>query len=591
MKSSILIPFSEAGRQLADRLVALGFDADRLAGGDAIDTALLFERYRALVYIGALGICVRHIAPHLQNKKHDPAVINIDVNGRFVQPVAGGHVGGANELAQQLAHLLGATPVITTVSDTTQLWPLDLLPARYGWTMECSGRLTELMARFVNGEPTALLLEARDAGTLFLESDCPPHVTIYHDASRIPVDEVAVVLAVTPRVYDFGRKAVYYRPRMVHLGVGCQRDTPEGELIQVVTDALVAQGFSPLSVASAGTAMLKHDEPALHALAQQLGVPLVPIDETILAGYDTPSPSDRVQQVTGSPSVAEAAAMHLSGNVPAVTKQKLRAGEKHATLALAIDRDRERRGFVEIVGAGPGDPLLVTVRGKMLLQSADLILYAGSLVPVELTRYGKAGCTVRNSAAMDLHEQIATMKAFTDRGLLVVRLHTGDPCIYGAIQEQMAEMDRLGIPYRITPGVSSFQAAAAALQSQFTIPEEVQTIILTRGEGRTPVPEREQLRHLARSQSTMCIFLSATLAGEVQAQLLEHYPAHTPVAICHKLTWKEQQIWRCTLDALAHTIARHQLTATTLIVVGKAIDNRSGLSKLYDANFKHLFRP
>lgn len=169
-------------------------------------------------------------------------------------------------------------------------------------------------------------------------------------------------------------------------------------------------------------------------------------------------------------------------------------------------------------------------------------------------------------------------------------MHTGDPCIYGAIQEQMALFDAHGMSYHITPGISSFQAAAAALQSQFTIPEKVQTIILTRGEGRTPMPEKEKLHLLARSQSTMCIFLSAAIAKDVQRELLEHYPPTTPVAACYKLTWKDERIYRGELKDLAKIIRDNDLTLTTMIVVGEAIDNRHGLSRLYADEFKHLFR-
>jgi len=245
---------------------------------------------------------------------------------------------------------------------------------------------------------------------------------------------------------------------------------------------------------------------------------------------------------------------------------------------------------VEIVGAGPGDPELVSVKGKRMLQAADYILYAGSLVPRELTQYAKPGCVVESSAGMDLMTQMEHMKPFYDRGLFVVRLHTGDPCIYGAIQEQMNIMDQWEWRYHITPGISSFQAAAAALKSQFTIPEEVQSIVLTRGEGRTPMPEREQLHNLAASQSTMCIYLSAAIAIKVQKELLTHYPPETPVAVCYKLTWKDEKIYRCTLETLAKTVEDNNLKMTTLIVVGKAIDNRSGFSKLYDRSFTHEFR-
>lgn len=192
---------------------------------------------------------------------------------------------------------------------------------------------------------------------------------------------------------------------------------------------------------------------------------------------------------------------------------------------------------------------------------------------------------------MNLEEQFALMHEFYQRGLLVVRLHTGDPCIYGAIQEQMAYFDQYGMSYHITPGISSFQAAAAALRSQFTIPEKTQTIILTRGEGRTPMPEKEQLRLLARSRSTMCIFLSASIIDDVQRQLLEEYPADTPVAACYHLTWPDERIYRGKLENLAELVKSNGLTLTTMIVVGDAIDNREGLSRLYADNFKHLFRP
>lgn len=154
----------------------------------------------------------------------------------------------------------------------------------------------------------------------------------------------------------------------------------------------------------------------------------------------------------------------------------------------------------------------------------------------------------------------------------------------------MAFFDEYNMSYHITPGISSFQAAAAELRSQFTIPEKVQTIILTRGEGRTPMPEKEQLHMLAKSQSTMCIFLSASIAQKVQDELLEHYPETTPVAACYKLTWKDQRIFRGELKDLAKIIKDNNLTLTTMIVVGEAIDNRKGLSKLYAHQFKHLFR-
>ena len=191
---------------------------------------------------------------------------------------------------------------------------------------------------------------------------------------------------------------------------------------------------------------------------------------------------------------------------------------------------------------------------------------------------------------MNLDEQCALMKEYYDRGCFIVRLHTGDPCIFGAIQEQMAFFDKHNMSYHITPGISSFLAAAAELRSQFTIPERCQTIILTRGEGRTPMPEREKLHLLARSQSTMCIFLSAAIVDDVQRELLQEYAPTTPVAACYHLTWPDQRIYRGQLKDLAQLVHDNHLTLTTMLVVGDAIDNREHLSKLYDKHFTHLFR-
>ena len=585
---SIIITHSDKGQALAEKLLKSGFGA-KIARSPK-NYEVIWSENEALVFIGALGICVREIAPFLKDKKTDPAVINIDANGQFVQPVVSGHIGGANQLATDIANLLGATPVVTTVSDTMGFWALDVLPRKYNWELECGDKLTHLMAMFINGKKTAILLEVRDKGTLALETEAPSHVDVYFKAEDIKVEDYSVVLAVTPFIYDFGNKAIFYRPKVLQLGLGCQRDLSFAEFEKELITELQEKGISTASIKSLGTVALKANEKAFLELAKKWDVELHTFDGETLSKQNIPNPSEKVSAITGSFGVAEAAAMQLSANNLLIEKTKAKAGDKHFTYAVAINRENERKGFVEFVGAGPGDPELVSVKGKRFLQIADMILYAGSLVPKELTHYAKPGCVVKSSAGMDLSTQIESMQPFYERGLFVVRLHTGDPCIYGAIQEQMAVMDELGWSYHITPGISSFQAAAAALKSQFTIPEEVQTIILSRSEGRTPMPEREQLHKLAKSQSTMCLFLSASLAEKVQEDLLVHYPPETPVAACYKLTWKDEKIYRCQLADLAKTVSENKLKMTTMIVVGKAIDNRSGVSKLYDKNFTHAFR-
>ncbi|MBQ9397059.1 MAG: precorrin-4 C(11)-methyltransferase [Bacteroidales bacterium] len=556
-----------------------------------------WQDFDAVVFIGALGICVRSIAPALKNKYRDPAVVCIDSTGKFVIPVVSGHVGGANDLARRLAALLGAEAVVTTQSDNEGLWALDTLDRTYGWQVEATpAQMNRAIFAFVQKQPTALLLEIRDKGTVALEQTQPEHVQVFYRREDLDLTRFGLLIAVTPRLLPEvpdGVPVLAFRPPVLHLGFGCRKECDPAGIPAFIEARLYDSGFSPRAVATVGTIELKKDEPLLQELLARWpwARPVIYLAET-LAAIDVPNPSEKALAATGSAGVAEAAALASAHGGPLwIEKQKGRLTEgSDFTFALAQDVSTLRRGHIEIVGAGPGDPELVSVRGKRFLQQADLILYAGSLVPVELTHYAKPGCTVRSSASMDLEEQFALMKEFYDRGLLVVRLHTGDPCIYGAIQEQMAFFDRYGMCYHITPGISAFQAAAAALRSQFTIPEKVQTIILTRGEGRTPMPEREQLHKLAQSQSTMCIYLSAAIVEEVQAELLQAYPPETPVAACYKLTWKEERIYRGQLKDLAKIVRENNLTLTTLLVVGDAIGNREGLSRLYAHEFKHLFR-
>lgn len=603
-----IIPISEAGmesarllrKEIADSSL---FTTREEADGTHIDSigAFMkdaFHQWDAFIFIGAMGVCVRSIAPVLHDKYTDPAVVCVDVQSQHAISVLSGHIGGANELTRMVANILGATPVITTQSDCYGWWPLDVLGRRFGWHSFVRHResghpvaspdMYEAIRLFVAGEPTALLLEIRDKGTGWLESHLPPHVKVFYRQEEIDYSRFRLLLSVSYRLpAETPLPYVCYVAPAVHVGMGLARQaSPAAGIWQAICDRLQACRIPPQAIASVATIDIKQEEPVVQMLQSQYPVRFYKAED--LEQVQVPHPSETVKKHTGTSSVCEAAAMLSSGSYSLLMEKEKGADY---TVAAALEVGKKREGHIEIVGAGPGDPELISVRGKQLLEQADLILYAGSLVPRELTLYAKEGATVCSSASMDLEEQFELMKRFYDRGLLVVRLHTGDPCIYGAIQEQMNYFDRYGIDYHITPGISSFQAAAAALKSQFTIPEKVQSIILTRGEGRTPMPEREKLHLMARSQSTMCIFLSAAIADEVQKELLTEYPPTTPVAVCYHLTWPDEQIFRGELKNLAEIIHTHHLTLTTMIVVGEAIGNREGLSRLYAHEFKHLFRP
>ena len=247
--------------------------------------------------------------------------------------------------------------------------------------------------------------------------------------------------------------------------------------------------------------------------------------------------------------------------------------------------------MVHFIGAGPGAADLITVRGARLLGEADVIIYAGSLVNPALLDYKKEGCTVYDSASMTLEEAIAVMRETQARGGDTVRLHTGDPSLYGAIREQMDQLDELGIPYDVTPGVSSFSGAAAALEAEYTLPDVSQSVIITRMAGRTPVPEGEKLSKMASHGCTMVLFLSTGLLEEVERELMEGgYAPDTPAAIVYKATWPEEKVCRCTVSTLAQTARENHITKTALITVGGFLGDRYDRSKLYDPAFTHGYR-
>ena len=550
-----------------------------------------WQQFDAFIFIGAMGICVRTIAPYIKDKHEDPAVLCVDSLGVNVISVLSGHVGGANELTRQVAAILGADPVITTLSDNAGLWALDTFEERFDWAIASEDSMNACIFAFVNRKPTALLMDIRDAGTEYLEKTLPEHVTLIHDISQADPEKYRLLIMVTPfaREAPFGMLNLHFVPMVGTIGFGLAHHPDDYKFIKSQMDSLLSQqGILPCACRYC-TIDVKADEPFVRLLRERDNEQVDFFTAEQLAAVEVPNPSDTVKKHVGTPSVCEAAAI-LGSNHGKLIVPKIKG--KNFTIALAIDHQhlREQEGFIEIVGAGPGDPDLVSVRGRKMLERADLILYAGSLVPRELTLCAKAGAVVRSSAGMNLEEQCALMKEFYDQGKFVVRLHTGDPCIFGAIQEQMAFFDQHKMHYHITPGISSFLAAAAELRSQFTIPERTQTIILTRGEGRTPMPEKEQLHLLARSQSTMCIFLSAAIVDDVQRELLQEYPEDTPVAACYHLTWPDQRIYRGVLKDLAKIVHDNHLTLTTMLVVGEAIDNRKGLSELYNKHFTHLFR-
>ncbi len=248
--------------------------------------------------------------------------------------------------------------------------------------------------------------------------------------------------------------------------------------------------------------------------------------------------------------------------------------------------------MIHFVGAGSGAPDLITIRGKKFLEEADVIIYAGSLVNPQLLDYAKEGCQIYNSALMTLEEVLEVMFKAEEEGLMTVRLHTGDPCLYGAIREQMDVLDEKKISYDSTPGVSSFCGAASALDLEYTLPDVSQSVIITRMAGRTPVPEKESIESFAAHQATMVVFLSTTMLEELSKRLIAGgYTADTPAAIVYKATWEDEKKFICTVGTLAETAKKNDIKKTALMIIGDVVTHSDyNRSELYNPAFTTEFR-
>jgi len=245
---------------------------------------------------------------------------------------------------------------------------------------------------------------------------------------------------------------------------------------------------------------------------------------------------------------------------------------------------------VYFIGAGPGDVDLITVKGRKIIEEADVVIYAGSLVSSDHMDYCKKSVEIHNSASMTLDQVIEVIKKSVKEGKMVVRLHTGDPSMYGAIQEQMDELNKCNISYEVVPGVSSCFAAAASIKKEFTLPVVSQTLILTRVEGRTPVPEGENLEKLAGTGASMAIFLSISMIDKVVEKLRKGYGKNVPIAVVERATWEDERIIIGTLDDISEKVKEANITKCAQILVGEFIDTQYDKSFLYDKGFTHMFR-
>jgi precorrin-4 C11-methyltransferase len=565
--------------------------------------AAIFAQYDQLVFFLATGAATRLIAPHLNDKTTDPGVLTVDEATQFVIPILSGHQGGANAFARTVAGHLGAVPVITTASDVMGGLSPDLLETQYGWIPEPPDRLKAAAVSLVNQAPVAVVQEIGRPGSWLTDQTLPEHVMSVHQVEQLPAQLFEHILWITDRLVPDSaglpsERILWYRPQSLVLGVGCERGISLDALEDGLDQFLRQTGFAKASISALASLDLKADETAMVALAQRHGWQTHFYPAAELAHVPgMANPSSVVEQAVGTPGVSEPAALRAAQTDQLLApKHVMRSpvATQRMTFALArsaaFQERSARTGHVTFIGAGPGDPELLTLKAQRVLSQADVVIYAGSLIPEAILQHAPATAAVHNSAPLTLEDTMAIMLDAVRAGKHVVRLQSGDLSLYSAIQEQMTQLDAADIPYAAIPGISAFQAAAAALHSELTIPEVVQTIILTRGEGQTPMPSGESLAALAVHRASLCIFLSARLSRKVQAQLLTAYAPDTPVAILYRVSWPDEKIVLTELQHLHRDIRKHKLTRTTLILVGDAIGARKNRSHLYHTTHAHIFR-
>lgn len=565
------------------------------AGALSAHVPAWFSRYRQLVFFLAAGAVTRLIGPCLVSKESDPGVLAIDEAGQFVIPLLSGHRGGANAFARTVAGCLGATPVVTTASDLVGGLSLDLLEDVFGWTAEPRHLLKDAAMALVNCEPVAIVQEIGTRGTWLDEIDLPENVTILPDAAGLAERSFNRVIWVTDRAPL--TESLAFRPKSLALGVGCERGLSLEAVEQGLEIFLQQHGCARASIDTLASVDVKADEPALLELAKRHGWHTCFFAAEQLAQVEgIATPSAVVEKCVGTPGVAEPAAL-LAARTDRllVAKQVIRVPSAPQAMTFALARHarfqiRSTQGKVCFVGAGPGDPELITLKARRILRQAEVVIYAGSLIPEAMLRHVPRTAVLHNSAYLTLEQVMDITINAVRAGRRVVRLHSGDTSVYSAIQEQIAVLNKERIDFDVVPGISSFQAAAAALKCELTLPEKAQTIILTRGEGNTPMPACESLAELAKHQATLCIYLSARLADRVQADLLTAYPPDTPVAIAYRVSWPDEQIVVTRLDQLASAMREHGFVRTTLILVGAALGGGQARSRLYDEQHGHIFR-
>lgn len=419
----------------------------------------IYSEIDSLIIVDSMGVCVRTVAPFIKGDENDPAIISVNPTGKYVVAVLSGIQTAASVLTKRVAHILGAEAIITTQSDN--LWSLETLGERFGWVMETNAvNINYPQTSFINKKPTALLIDVVNEGAAFLVRTVPQHVSVFYKYEDIDLHEFELLIAVTPRIYpEAGIQIIYYHPKVLHIGVSCRKYSDSVKIAEALALEIRGLNYALSSIKSISSAETLDDEKLLSEFQtyfKSVTINLYSMHD--LEDVALLNQNEQSEDAITVASISEATALKSSkyGKI-VIEKQKaiMSLAPNDFTFAMAMDREALQQGHVAIVGAGPGDPDLISVKGREMIQIADLILFSESQIPYQTTMFAKEGAIVKNVDSLTIDEQLELIKFYYDQRKLVVFLSVGNPSINGQIQSQVKFFEQHKMSYHIIPGIVS----------------------------------------------------------------------------------------------------------------------------------------
>ncbi|MFA8449461.1 MAG: cobalamin biosynthesis protein [Bacteroidales bacterium] len=536
-----------------------------------------FDEYKEIVLIGDLVDSVCHLSPYLSKADADLLILNIDINGDYVQILKTDKSGKANFRALTLAGITSGEAILSTQAKASKDWELETLADRFDWEMDVFGDIESVTALFRKRVKVALLLETRDSGSAYLERTCPSFADIFYHKEDVCEDDYEMLIAVSPLLHHFAKPTIIFRPKVLTLGMGCHKDFPEGYLVQDIRNRLKEFGVSYKSVRAISTSENRAQESALLELSGAFHAEYKSFSANLLNRIEIPNPSEVILKHTGYRGVAESASLAAcKSNSLVIEKQNDKSSgcNQYFTWSLAIDQLYLRKGQLEVIGVGPGDIDLLSVHGKYLIERADMILYSQNTIPEELIQISKKGAALRSTDKLDQKQIVELVYSFYKRGLMTVWLLPGDACLFNNIQNQLNSFSDFGLEYRITPGVSVFQSIESKMRSKYLMKTDQEEFLLYRINSLNLESQKTSIMEGANEFLNICIHADRNVVPDLHSFLQDIYGESAHVVISTQSIEFGVELHCCELKDMAKVYHKN--------ITGEAVILRIGMNLTKD---------